>query len=94
MGAVGVEELQAAGPENLEAIVKVGSGGEVLGSEAGAGVVDLKQFDWSTGAVGDGGGDVVGVAASYCNEDDDGDTGDRTHESQEYQPAREALFGG
>ena len=61
--AVGVDELHVAGAEDLEAVVEVGAGGEGLGSEAGAGVVDLEELDGLGGAVADGGGDVGGVAA-------------------------------
>ncbi len=52
-----------AGAEDLEAVVEVGSGGEGLGAEAGAGVVDFEEFDGLSGVVADGGGDVGGVAA-------------------------------
>src|SRR6266481_7996861 len=58
VGAVGVEELHAAGAEDLEAVVEVGAGGKVLGAEAGAGVVDFEEFDRPAGAVADRGGDV------------------------------------
>ena len=68
VGAVGVEELHAAGAEDLEAVVEVGAGGEVLGAEAGAGVVDLEEFDGLAGLVADRGGDVGGVAAVSCDE--------------------------
>jgi hypothetical protein len=95
MGAVGVEELHVAGAEDLEAVVEVGSGGEVLGAEAGAGVVDFEEFDGLGGVVADGGGDVGGVAAGCCDEGgEEREGGDRTHESQEYQPGQAALCGG
>jgi hypothetical protein len=87
VGAVGVEELHAAGAEDLEAIVEVGARGEVLGAEAGAGVVDFEEFDGLAGAVAYGGGDVGGVAAGCCNEGgEEREGGDRMHESQGYQP--------
>ena len=65
---VGVEELGPAFAEDLETVVEVGAGCEVLGAEAGAGVVDLEEFDGLAGAVADGRGDVRGVAAGRCDE--------------------------
>ena len=62
VGAVGVEEFHVAGAEDLEAVVEIGSGSEVLSAEAGAGVVDFEEFDGPAGAIADGGRDVRGVA--------------------------------
>lgn len=93
LGAVGVKDLHVAGAKNLEAVVEVGSGSEVLGPETGAGVIDFEEFDGTAGAIADGGGDVGGAAAGYCDKSGECEGGDRTHESQEYQPARAALFG-
>src|SRR6266700_8366329 len=86
VGAVGVGELHVAGAEDLEAVVEVCAGGEALGAEAGAGVVDFEEFDGPAGAVADGGDDVGGVAADGCDEGgEECEGGDRTHESQGYQ---------
>jgi hypothetical protein len=67
VGAVGVEELGGAFAEDLETVVKVGAGSEVLCAEAGAGVVDFDEFDGLGGVVADGGLDVGGAAAG-CGE--------------------------
>ncbi len=85
VGAVGVEELHGAGAEDLEAVVEVGAGGEGLGAEAGAGIVDFEEFDGVGGAVADRGYDVWGVAAGGGDEGEDCEKRDAAHESQEYQ---------
>ena len=61
--AVGVEELHGAGTEDLEAVVEVCARSQVLGAEAGAGIVDLDELDGLSGVVGDRRFDVRGVAA-------------------------------
>ncbi len=47
LGGVGVDELHVAGAEDLEAVVEVCAGGEGLGAEAGAGVVDFEEARWA-----------------------------------------------
>jgi hypothetical protein len=83
--AVGVEELQIAGAENLEAVVEVCAGGEVLRAKAGAGVIDFDELDGVGSAVADRRSDVGGVAAGRCDE-----AGEEceAHERQEYQAGR------
>ena len=47
----------------------------------------VEEFDGPAGAVADRGGDVGGVAAGRCDEgSEEREGGDRTHESQGYQP--------
>ena len=45
MGDVGVGELHGAGAEDFEVVVEVSAGSEVLGTEAGAGIVDFDEGD-------------------------------------------------
>ena len=66
MGAVGVEKFHLARAQNLEAIVKVAAGCEVLRAEAGTRVVDFEEFDGLVGAIADCGLDICGVAAGGC----------------------------
>ena len=60
---VGVDELHSAFAENFEAIVKVGSGSEGLGPEAGTGVVDFDELDGLRGAVLNGRDDEGGTTS-------------------------------
>ena len=60
---IGVLDGERAAAANLKAIVKYGSGIEPIVAKTGAGVVNLKELDWSAGSVFDGGIDVVGVAS-------------------------------
>jgi hypothetical protein len=84
VGAVGVEEFHVSGTDDLEAVLKVGSGSQIFGSEAGAGVVDFEELDGLGGAVADSCGDVGGVAA--CRGDETKDEGwDEAHEYLGYQ---------
>jgi hypothetical protein len=86
VGAVGVEELHGAGAENLEAVVEVCAGGEVLGAEAGAGIVDLEELEGLRGVVAYSGFDVGGVAAGGDQEKaGERECEDGTHKAQEYQ---------
>jgi hypothetical protein len=80
VGAVGVEELGGAFAEDLETVVEDGAGGEVLSAEAGAGVVDFEEFDRLRGVVADGGFDVGGAAAGYCEKCAHSDREKVTHE--------------
>jgi|ERR1700733_7306717 len=78
---VGVEELGAAFAEDLETVVEVRTGSEILGAEAGAGVVDFEQLDGLRGVVADGGLDVRGAAAGGRENDDArGKSANGTHE--------------
>jgi hypothetical protein len=63
VGVVGVENLHIATAENLESIVEVRAGSEVLGAEAGAGIVDFEELDGLRGVVAHGSSDIGGVAA-------------------------------
>ena len=67
-GGVGVGEVDVAGAEDFEAVVEVCAGGEALGAEAGAGVVDFEEIDGLGGVVADGGGDVRRAAAGECEQ--------------------------
>jgi hypothetical protein len=58
-----VGEFELALSQDFEAVVKVGSGSESLGSEAGAGVINLDEREALLGLVRDGGFDVRGVTA-------------------------------
>jgi hypothetical protein len=60
---VGVDELYIPGTQDLETIVKVRAGGQRLGTEAGAGVVDLEEEQWLCRVIAYGGFDVMGVAS-------------------------------
>src|ERR1700704_1825675 len=62
-GCGGVGELHGAGAEDLEAVVEVCAGGETLGAEAGAGIVDFEEVDGLARVVAYCRGDVGGVAA-------------------------------
>jgi hypothetical protein len=64
VGVVGIEDFHVAAAENLESVVEVCTGGEVLGAEAGAGIVDLEEFDGLRGVIADRSGDVRGMTAS------------------------------
>ena len=63
VGAVGVGEFHIAGTKDLESIMKVGSGGEGLGAEAGAGIVDFDKEQRLAGVIAYGGLDVGRVTA-------------------------------
>jgi hypothetical protein len=72
--------------------MKVRAGGEILGSEAGAGVVDFQKFDGPAAPVADRCSNVMGMAAGYCDEGgEEREGGDRTHESQDYQAGGEGC---
>ena len=47
----------------LDAVMEDRASVQLVGSEAGAGVVDFEQLNWLSGAIFDGGVHVVGVAA-------------------------------
>jgi hypothetical protein len=68
--AVGVGELHGAGANDLKAVVEVGSGGEVLGAEAGAGIVHFDECDGVGGVVAYGGFDVGGAASGEGKAED------------------------
>ena len=87
MRVVGVEKLHATGAEDFEAVVKIGSGLKGLSAEAGAGVINFKNFDGLGGSVADCCGDVGRLATGGkdgCEEKCEG--GKAAHESQGYQP--------
>ena len=77
--AGGVGKADIAGADDLEAVVKGGSGSEALGAETGAGVIDFEQVDGLAGAVDDDGGYVRGFAADDGKKDEKGCCGKRTH---------------
>jgi hypothetical protein len=85
VGAVGVKKFGWAGAQDLEAIVEVCAGGQVLRAEAGAGVVDFEQLDGLAGAIADCGLNVGGVAAGGSEAGEEGDREQRTHKDQGYQ---------
>ena len=85
MDAVGVEKLGGAGAQDLEAIVEVAPGGEILCAEAGAGVVDFEEVDGVAGAIADCGLDVGGVTAGGGEAGENGEREQRTHKDQAYQ---------
>jgi hypothetical protein len=62
LGGIGVDELYTAGTQDLETIVKVCAGGQRLGTEAGARVVDLEEEQRLCGVIAYGSFDVRGVA--------------------------------
>ena len=60
---IGVLDDELAAAADLEAIVEDGSGIEPIVAKTGAGIVNLEKLNRRTGAVFDGGIDVIGVAA-------------------------------
>lgn len=46
-------DFDGAGVEDFEAVLVSGSGGDLLGSEAGVGVINFNELDGSTGVVND-----------------------------------------
>ena len=76
--AAGVLDLERAGAAQLDAVMEDCAGGQGIGAKAGAGVVDLEQLNWRSGAVLNGCIDVIGVAAGCgweCADCDGGDAG-------------------
>ena len=65
-GAVTEGDLDRAAALQFEAVAKRCSGLQGLCTEAGAGVVHLHDAQWCGAVIGDGGFDVLGVAACEC----------------------------
>jgi hypothetical protein len=87
-GGVGEDKFGGTVAENLEAVVEVLAGSEVLGAEAGGGVVDLDERNDLVGMVTDSRIDKRGVAAGERKQSDRRreETG-KTHEVLGYQEA-------
>src|SRR5882757_7802847 len=65
-GAVAEGDLDRAAALQFEAVVERCSGLQGLCTKAGAGVVHLYDAEWCSAVIGDGGFDVLGVAAGEC----------------------------
>ena len=82
MRVIRVDQFHIAGSKNLEAVVEVGSWGEVLDPEAGAGIVDFDEFNSLSGVVAYRRDDVGRVATCQSAQTSDRDESERpTHES-------------
>jgi hypothetical protein len=62
-GRIGIGKVHVASSEDLESVVKVGSGSQVLRAEAGAGIVHFQQNERLAGVIADGCLNVGGVAS-------------------------------